>query len=248
MLGGMIIHAQVVIPHKSGFSEDAVVNTFAVSAPGFVGDNTDLGEVTIPLAQFYTRADGLGQKVGSWLGHGLSRTAGACQIKLFDITAHLNGSPHGSPFATDFFTLPAPGVDTTLPEEVALAITTRADGWQEAAVELPDGPDAGSEVDRIRQRLSGRIYVGPLTGQAFESDAGFKARPKTALRDTLLNSLHRTTAELAANGHALIVWSRKNAGWSPVSHLQVDNAFDTQRRRGPDPTVRTTRDIDAALV
>lgn len=241
----MDILCQVNLPHISGFAEDTVVNNFAVkTAAGWTGDPFDeLGEVTIPLAQIYTAANGLGDKVGSHIGTGISRVAGACTIKLYDLTGHLDGSPHGSPMIQDTFTMPGPGTDTTLPEEVALALTLRASGWAEAAVEVPDGPDAGPEVDRPRARHTGKIYFGPFTTDSLVLGTGEKARPTLGTRTVILDAVERENDNLLASGHTLCVWSRKFAGLVPITDIQIDDAWDTQRRRGPDPTVRTTRNV-----
>jgi hypothetical protein len=36
-----------------------------------------------------------------------------------------------------------------------------------------------------------------------------------------------------------VVWSRKDAQVRPVAAVSIDNAFDIQRRRGEEPTLRT---------
>lgn len=232
------------LPHVSGFAEDTFVNNFAVkTAPGWVGDGTDLGEVTFAIAQFWTHTNGGGFQVGDYISPGVSRVSQACRLKVYDLTGHLDGSPHGSPINEDGFTMPAASIGVIQPEEVALVLTLRADGWEEALVETSDGPDAGTAVDRPRQRFSGRIYVGPFHANANEADAASKARPKVELRTVMLDAIEKVQDDLAIGGHTLGVWSRVGQGIVPITHAQVDNAWDTQRRRGVAPTIRTTRTL-----
>lgn len=239
----MISLATVTLPHVSGFSEDDVMNTWVIESPSSWAPSLDLGEVTIPLAGFYNWLSPGNHGVGQKISASISRASLACRIRLYDITDHLDGSNYGSPYAEDGFTLTANPSQSALPEEVALCMTLRANAWEAAAVEAPDGPDSGTAVDRPRQRLSGRVYLGPWTFDALGALTAGRQRPHTALQQVILDSGERLVDQLLVGNHTLNVWSRKNASVTPVTHLQVDDAWDTQRRRGADPLTRTTRTV-----
>lgn len=230
---------QVILAHVSGFAEDNVVNTFSVESPDSWLPSLELGEVTIPIANFYNEVQPEGSSLASWISPGISRVAAAHEIRLFDVTDHLDGSPHGSPFQSDRFTMVANAAGTYLPEEVALALTLRTGDYADAPVEAPDGADANALPDRPRQRRTGKVYVGPFTASAATNVAN-KARPDLELQTVLLEAATALQAALQVGGHELCVWSRADAEFRHVEYVQVDNAWDTQRRRGSDATVRTT--------
>lgn len=230
--------------HSSGLPEDSAFNNFAIDAfPGW-DPATALGEVTIPVAQFFkTVQAGTGQSIDSYLSAGISRAALSRKLRVYDIESNLDGSPHGSPVAMDSSTPSAAINDDPLPEEVALCLTIRGDGWSEALIEEPDEDvPADAKVDRPRQRHSGRIYIGPLGVAALDTATLF-ARPNATFLTTVLDAAEALQAALSANGHNWAVWSRKDALLRNLTDVQVDNAFDSQRRRGVAPTIRQTRAV-----
>lgn len=106
-----------------------------------------------------------------------------------------------------------------LPAEVALCLSYHA------------APVAG--VPQARRR--GRVYLGPFT--AAESTDG---RPGTALTNMLLAQAAQLLAAAQASvTWQWIVWSRTLDSGAPVTGGWIDDAWDTQRRRGPDSTTRT---------
>lgn len=228
--------ATVTIPYTSGLSGDVMQNNFAIMADDLWTPG-DVGEISTALASFYNVAPVLGSNVlGSYLGGAVSRTASAGVIDIYDLAGHLDGSPHGSPVASDTFTLaPADGGAISLPQEAAMCITLRADGWSTALVEQPDAdvPPDGTR-DRPKQRHSGRIFLGPLNSKA-GSD-----RPNVDFRSSCRGAVIDLVASLDVNGHALGVWSRKDATMRAAIDVQTDDAWDTQRRRGLQPTARQT--------
>lgn len=243
--------ATVTIPHVSGLPEDAVVNTFPIDMmpanpiPDFVTD------VVTALGRFYNTPNASSQFIARFLGNGLSRASQACVVRLYDVSANLEGRrlvdggvPAGSPIGQGTFTLGnSLNVGSAMPEEVALVLTTRTDNYASQPVERADGSDTGLQVDRPRQRHSGRVFLGPLLPEAVSLGANSKARPDTAFRTAILDAAERLQDELIAEGHRWSVWSRADAVFRDVSIVQVDDAFDTQRRRGVAPTSRTSRTI-----
>lgn len=242
----------VTIPHVSGLPEDSVVNTFPIDMmPGY-DVPTFVADVVTALPRFYNTPNASSQFIARFMGNGLSRAANACAVKLYDVSANLEGRsiadggiPSGSPIGQGTFTLGnSLNVGSALPEEVAVVLTTRTGNYASQPVERPDGSDTGLAVDRPRQRHSGRIFLGPLIAEAVQLGATNKARPDTAMRTAILDAAERLYDELSADGHKWSVWSRADAVFRDVEVVQVDDAFDTQRRRGVAPSSRTTRTLN----
>lgn len=235
--------ATVTFPSTSGFVEDAIVNTFAIDADPAFDEAIDGLQILSPIADFYNTAVVPGVTIAGFLSARLSRAANAALVEVYDLSGHLDGTPHGSPVTAGTFTLGAAGSASGLPSEVALAMTLRGFGWQDAPVEVPDGNDPGSAVDRPKQRRTGKLYIGPFNTTALGAEVNGEVRPHGDLVTALLNQGEKLTDDLLANNHIWAVWSRADQGMYQISELQVDNAFDTQRRRGADATVRTTRTV-----
>jgi hypothetical protein len=94
---------------------------------------------------------------------------------------------------------------------------------------------------RPRARDRGRVYIGPLSASGCISQEATTLRPFVSdnLRNTLIDA-GRRLANFAGLPATWVVWSRKAAAVHNVVALSVDDAFDTQRRRGERPNVRTT--------
>lgn len=237
------IQATVTLENLTGFSEDSIVNTFAINtAPGW-SPITDIGEVTFPLVRFYNHVQNSGSRLSTFIAESISRGALDSVIRLYDVTAALDGSPHGSPVAVDFFTLLENEASFGLPSEVALVLTTRAEGALEAPVEAPDSGDPGTAVDRPRQRLSGRVFVGPFTVSSANHTDALRSRPVPILRTTLLDAAEDLKDQLGNSGHLWSVWSRANEQMVEISSVSIDDAWDTMRKRGVPPTTRTSRTL-----
>lgn len=224
----------------SGLSTDDVQNSFAIQVPNVWDPDTDLLEVTGVVADFYRLGNTNGHSVGESIGPSISRAAAACAIKVFDVSAHLNGTPHGSPIAEDTFTMSPAAAASELPREVAAVVTLRGTDWEAQPIERPDGPDPDSAPDRMRARYTGRIYVGPLANTAGElAMVANVARPTAQLNTTLRLATERMVDQLHGAGFlGLSVWSRKEAAFFEVVQVETDDAWDTQRRRGAQPTGR----------
>lgn len=226
----------------SGVSEDDVQNSFAVAVPDTWDEGLDLLDLTGPIAAFYNAGQSNGHSVGESIGPSISRAASAHTISVYDVTAHLNGSPHGSPIAVDATTLLPVAAASELPREVAVVLTLRGVDWEEQPIERPDGPDSDSAPDRMRARHTGRLYIGPLANDAgVVAMVGGQARPVGQFTTTLRLAAEKLHDDLVASGFlGWCVWSRKDAAFYELVNVETDDAFDTQRRRGADPTGRTS--------
>lgn len=205
------ILAQVRLKRTTNLPEDIVVNTFHFDAAPTLDDGA---AITTSLLDFYRVAHGGAQSIASFLSPVLNATPH--QVRLYNMT----GPPPHIPFmSTDFTMTGIPQSGTPLPSEVALVLTIKA--------------AAGANPMRRR----GRIYLGPFnTGQAtgiLEGDS----RPTTGLMQTLLNAGAFLRDDLPS-AQAWQVWSEVDQALRPVTTVQVDNAWDTQRRRGAKPYAR----------
>lgn len=89
-------------------------------------------------------------------------------------------------------------------------------------------------------RRRGRFFFGPLNTAA--SDSTGNVRPALALQQVLTQAVANMAAQTKLAGWTWVVFSPTNGlevlSHPAVSRAWVDNAFDTQRRRGPRPTTR----------
>ena len=65
-------------------------------------------------------------------------------------------------------------------------------------------------------------------------------RPSADVQDLAISAVMTLDDALRAidPDYDLGVWSRADARLTAISHVSVDDAWDTQRRRGVDPTAR----------
>lgn len=249
--------ASVIFHNKSGIAKDSFSNQFvlvtnAVAATDPIPSGT-LAAFDVILANFYNNVTATGAPLGAWLADGIDRAA-AQEIKYYDITDRTLGTlnakgnvvppPHGSPFHTGTFTLTAPNNAAGLPAEVCSVLTLRGRNALLSPVEVADDADEGTAINRPRQRHTGRISLGPLTLAALATEGtDNQVRPATAFMDCALAAAEGLSDDLAgiAQPTAWCVWSRKDGILREIVSVEMDNAFDTQRRRGAQPTSRSTR-------
>lgn len=111
---------------------------------------------------------------------------------------------------------------TPLPAETCITIS-----YQGARV---------SGEDQARRR--GRMYIGPLSTGAMTD-----GRPGSATIAGMVTAFQTFHAALTTAGVTFGVYSRTNSALVPVTDGWIDNAFDTQRRRGVSPTSRNPFDV-----
>lgn len=142
-------------------------------------------------------------------------------VKIYDL-----GEPTPRvPWATDALTLGSPSSTAPLPSEVALCLSYHA--------LITSGGNPA--------RKRGRVFLGPWAAQDCESaSASLYGRPKATTQQQLVDA---AGALLAASNlttaWSWVVYSPTDELARPVVAGWVDNAWDTQRRRGIDPTLRT---------
>lgn len=210
----------------TGLPEDVYVNDFVWETAGAI-DQAEADDITDILdASFYNNNTPAAEQISDYMSPNISRAAGGVKVDFYDITADLAGTPHGSPVVRSTFTLGASTGDA-IPEEVSAVVSYHSDL---TGVLERDG------ATRPAARRRGRLYIGPLAHNAYDSIGG-KVLLSLVFQSALIDGATRLLADA---GGLWMQWSRADAFVRPVEGGFIDNAFDTQRRRGAAPNGRTT--------
>lgn len=200
----------------SNLAEDQYVNTFH-----FRNDNvnpTDPENVRDMLVDFYTGlAPDQETEIKGWMSNG--SITGKWTVKAYD----LDQPKPRYPYFTDTGNV-SPGNVDSLPTENALVMS-----FQGARI-------AGSEQNKRRNR----IYLGPFNGQA--NDNGLVTG--SLVQDILFASKELLNASDRSNEWNWVVYSPTDDNVVTITDGWVDNAWDTQRRRGIRSTGRGVFDLD----
>lgn len=195
----------------SNLPADRVVNVFH-----FVGPNdyaTDVVRCQNLVDAFFTHAQA-NFAVGGYLSPWVQRAA---ELRAYDMDIPKDTRvPSIVPVL-----LPGPFGDG-LPEEVATVLTLH-----------------GYVPPAISRRRSGRLYFGPLcTNAGSLGSATQPTRPSPTFLADIVTAA-KTLRDVAAGWPVWCIRSTRPAeNYVPIQGGYCDNAFDTQRRRGPDPSVK----------
>lgn len=207
------IRAQAVFQGASLLPEDRFVNTFTFRTGNLGEDPVVAGDFTTiaaALVDFYNVAGPSGNSVQRYMSADIVRSADAAEIRMYDL-----GNLHPRPPHVVEWTVGANALNTRLPSEAAIV------GSFYGFRNIP------------RQR--GRIYVGPLNLDALNQANG---RPADGARQAIAEAM----GDLIGSTGVIdwVVLSTVPPGFTSikVSNGWVDNAFDTQRRRGIATTSR----------
>lgn len=203
-------HAMAIRASKSGIPEDVYVNNFC-----FLADDakvTAADDISAALIDFYD-----GANPNFVLNSYLHRTV--TDLMTFKIYKLSDLKPR-EPVVRTFTTTVTRQSGPDLPEECAVCLSFSA---------------AAPHTARRR----GRIYFGPLVIQATNQDP---TSGLTMVKPALQADLAAAAVRLANHVDAgWLIHSNIGAGtFSAVETGWVDNAFDTQRRRGQKATSRFT--------
>jgi hypothetical protein len=133
---------------------------YTTSSAQDINDVLDL--VTKISTSLTTTPSGGSNTPSQWLAPTLSRAANAVLVDVYDVTAHLNGSPAGSPVLVTNQQIATTTSSIACAEQVAAVITLQAPYG--ADVEFLPG-------SRPRARDRGRIYYGPLAGSGLSQES-----------------------------------------------------------------------------
>ena len=159
-------------------------------------------------------------------------------IRVYDITGHLDGSPHGSPYVHTATTLDAVGGDSRGNQLVVVFGfhassygTTPVDGPTVATIPTTEraqdqgAPPQHTGVEKLQSRRSGRMYFGPVDGSIIGVDGN--ANPE--LTGTWKTNFPANLAAFLAEHPEWCSWSRRDLAVYPVSAGWVDFSIMTRR-------------------
>jgi hypothetical protein len=108
----------------------------------------------------------------------------------------------------------------------------------ETAVCMSFQADQVSGVPQARRR--GRVFLGGWAEtMVYRGDVDEFPTVDINLRNAIAGAAEALLTGLLSDNWIWEVWSTVNASGAPVSNGWIDDAMDTQRRRGQAPTVRT---------
>jgi hypothetical protein len=205
--------AQLAFQGPSGLPEDQFITTYMFRNDNVFDRNGMLDAVEAALVLFFTNEfDTTGTTILNFIPGAIDPPV----LKIFD----MGEAPPRFPEERVVTALNPTNSVAQLPYEVAACVSYHNGG---------PGP-----------RNRGRIYIGPLVTTAITS-GGNNGAPMMA---TEVLNIFSAAAEALATDPGLectwVHWSRANAELYPVVGGWVDNAPDTQRRRGIAPSTRTT--------
>lgn len=212
-----IVRVMAVFQGASLLPEDRFVNTFHFANFGVTGSAVFEEACRDAVDEFYNTP-----LTGSWLGEHMSPYVN----RNFKIVSYNMELPAGERVPTEQGSTLGVGATQGLPEEVAICLTLEA-------------------APPVTPRRRGRLYFGPLTNYTQTMEPGSTSNPARPYKASVTSVVSQLVgrAQILANRHDLD-WSIRSV--TPVENYvrivggYVDDAFDTQRRRGPDPTTRVT--------
>jgi hypothetical protein len=207
------IKATVTIGHSTGLAVNAATNSFHFTVSDAVAP-AELDSIVTALTNFYTGNTSSLGPTSALLSVNMN---GPSVMRLYRMT----DAPPRLPVRT--VTLPTLVLGTgSFPHEVAMVLSFRS------------STPSGTPLSRRR----GRIYMGPLSDSAGLLDrSGGDVRPSSAAR-TILGAAGTALSAYPSTDWA--TFSTVDGVMSNVLSGFVDNAYDTQRRRGTKATARTS--------
>jgi hypothetical protein len=164
---------------------------------------------------------------GYWMHHSLNPNTNGCFTEYTEISAHLDGSPAGSPNYIDHWTLGAAATSTLpCPESVAIVLGRNSDYGSDA--------EFGPGHSRPKQRDRNRCYIGPVNVQNFnEETTTNRCFIPASLVTAWLNwfkSLDDINGGIDTTW-SLATWSQTNQSVRTATNLYMDDRPDTRRLR-----------------
>lgn len=208
------VRAQAIWQAKSGLPEDRFVTSWAFvrQAIGNINLETQLNEVAERLREFWLEPATGTFAVCDYLPKAI--TAQGLQIRCYALADEPPREPHVYDFETG-----RGATDAVFPWEVATCLSFYA--------------------DRNLPRRRGRVFLGPLTLKARVELDGV-VRTSDDFRADLVYSANRLAHERGIGDEMQwAVLSPTDGEIRPVTNGWVDDAFDTMRKRGQEPSVRT---------
>ena len=236
-----ILLFRTIFPTRSAVLDNASVSFVFASADGSASISPtvlaeDLG------TKWMSTPTGATDRLPAYLGPSIDRSTNLGVIEVYDITAHLDGTPHGSPVGSATFTVPTKNVASgNVPEGVAAAISFRSDYGTDVEF-APGTPPGSGPGGRPRSTHRNRIYFGPLDVSALGSEASTSrcilgSQFQTDALAFMTSIVQLTTGPPAWN---LQQWSKSKARILRPTLAWLDDRPDYQRRRSDPSSLRQT--------
>ena len=240
-----LVRFTVKLPYTTNLPRDVSENVFYA----YVDDPANMTSENLAfwnstLVTLYNDTTPSGPAVCNWLGELIDRPHCSITTTLVDIATGHDISPLVQ--STSEFVLGASSGASTLPLEVALCGSYKTTS---AAVHIATGhaqdASVGGKPVHATARRRGRAYFGPLTVLAVEGLTADRPypNPNAAVRNAIGEALGRLFSTRRSDiGIPAVemfgIYSRANRAFYKVDSVWTDNEWDTQRRRGTDPTSR----------
>lgn len=187
--------------------------------------------------------------ISAYLAPSISRGANSATVRVYNVTGHLDGSPHGSPASSMVFTPTAPITGLSLPEGVCCCVTNVASYGSDVEFgpvsAIPTPPDLIADFGaasthqgrtRPRSRDRGRQYWGPLNlnvigNESTTNRALFGSSFLTDMGLAYAQFLNAPALSGSGTTAKIQVWSRRNVSMKPVAQVVIADRPAYQRRR-----------------
>ena len=219
-----LLRAQVCLAADSSIPADIAINTF----------HFDAQPTGLPLAPTLEQLV-TGERDGSPDERGMN---GDLSDLYNDISDHLSSAIDPSNSRIKWYNLdtPAPRFPfLELPMDSFITTSTSALP-SELAIVSSFQADPVQGVNQARRR--NRVYLGPLGGNTINTTDGRIGSLATGIiKDAFVNLAQNSNGALS---WAWVIYSPTSGVYTAVDSGWVDNAFDIQRRRGIEATIRNT--------
>lgn len=215
MPGSYQVH--VTIPYFTGLPEDVITNVWSFAYTGGTPSTTQFNNLRDALDTFYTNVYSTGATdiAAPWVDWANA-----------SVKAYLLSDPTPRPpkYMSAMPITVTPGASSDVPPELAICLSFQGD------------PVAG--VNQARRR--GRLFLGGFGLWADPGDATQFPEVDSTIITAITTAADAFGNAVPAQQFFWSVWSRTTSTMVPITNGWVDNAPDTQRRRGADATSRTT--------
>lgn len=198
--------------HVSQLAKDRASNTLYI-------DTNETGVTLLePLATlFHTLFEDTAGGLTSWAQYMSNAWCAAnSTLTMYQL---LDPKPRAPIYNASRATPIGPTASPCLPDEVAACLSY----------------SAGSVSGIKNARRRGRIYLGPLNTDAMLSTTSQSPRPTAAFQNSVMGAFSEFSTGVKSLGMSWVQYSPTGGLVTDVTQFWIDDAFDTQRRRGVDP-------------
>lgn len=212
---------------KNGIERDAVQNTWHYNGPSSAPTSPDMGGWANNYHAFLVA-------IAGYIAPCMSESPNSIKVQYWRLPPEK--AALGVPIGELFLSPPVLPALQGMPAEVSVVLTMKS--YLGSTV-----PEHGVGDTRPASSRRNRVFIGPLATITMVNEPTTKeVGVLDTFRTNVLNAYeaNMSTAQKQINW-APVTFSRATWSTSQTAEVYIDNAFDTQRRRGNDPTARTTK-------